>query len=135
MCVGGFICGVCLFVVVVVVVSVVVLLLLFFVVVVVVVFFVCFFVVFLFFVVFFWSLFVPHISFFWCLGKAVLRDFGLSWLSSLIFYHIVPLAVLKNVNRCTLFALHIYPDILDKYGSPCRLSLDCYYWMGTPFEI
>ena len=30
-------------------------------------------------------LFVPYLSFFWCLGKAVLRDCGISWISSLIF--------------------------------------------------
>ena len=33
------------------------------------------------------SLFVPYLSFFWCLGKAVLRDYGISWVSSLIFLH------------------------------------------------
>ena len=26
------------------------------------------------------SLFVPHLSFFWCLGKGVLHDCGISWL-------------------------------------------------------
>ena len=31
------------------------------------------------------SLFVPHLSFVWCLWKAVLRDCGISWISSLIF--------------------------------------------------
>ena len=30
------------------------------------------------------SLFVPDLSFFWCLGKAVLRDCGISWVYSLI---------------------------------------------------
>ena len=28
------------------------------------------------------SLFVPHLSFFWCLGKVVLRDSAISWVSS-----------------------------------------------------
>ena len=37
------------------------------------------------FVAFVLSLFVPQLSFFWCLGKAVLRDWGISWISSLIF--------------------------------------------------
>ena len=32
------------------------------------------------------SLFVPHLSFFWCLEKAVLPDCGISWISSLIFF-------------------------------------------------
>ena len=31
------------------------------------------------------SLFVPHLSFGWCLGKAVLCDYGNSWVFSLIF--------------------------------------------------
>ena len=31
------------------------------------------------------SLFVPHLPFFWCLGKAVLLDCGISRVSSLIF--------------------------------------------------
>ena len=31
------------------------------------------------------SLFVPHLSFFWCLRKAVLRDCGIPWLSSNTF--------------------------------------------------
>ena len=29
------------------------------------------------------SWFVSHLSFFWCLRKAVLRDYGISWVSSL----------------------------------------------------
>ena len=33
------------------------------------------------------SLFVPYLFFFWCLGKAVLRDYRISWVSSLIFLH------------------------------------------------
>ena len=33
------------------------------------------------------SLFVPHLSFLWCLGKAVLRDCGFSWVSSLIIFN------------------------------------------------
>ena len=36
-------------------------------------------------VVFVLSFFVPHLTFFWCLGKAVFRDCGISWVSSLIF--------------------------------------------------
>ena len=28
------------------------------------------------------SLFVPHLAFFWCIGKAVLCDYGGSWVSS-----------------------------------------------------
>ena len=32
------------------------------------------------------SLFVSHLSFFSCLGKAVIRDCGISWESSLIYY-------------------------------------------------
>ena len=31
------------------------------------------------------SLFVPQLSFFWCLRKAMLHDFGISWVFSLIF--------------------------------------------------
>ena len=31
------------------------------------------------------SLFVPHLSFFWCLGKTVLRDCGIYWTLSFIF--------------------------------------------------
>ena len=31
------------------------------------------------------SLFVPHLLLFWCLGKAVLRDRGISWVSTYIF--------------------------------------------------
>ena len=31
------------------------------------------------------SFFVHHLSFFWCLGKAVLGVCGISWLPSLIF--------------------------------------------------
>ena len=31
------------------------------------------------------SLFVPHRSFLWCLGRAVFRDWGIFWISSLIF--------------------------------------------------
>ena len=31
------------------------------------------------------SLFVPHLSFFLCLGKVVLRDCGISWVSYLIY--------------------------------------------------
>ena len=33
------------------------------------------------------SLFIPRLSFFWCLGKAVLRDCSISWVSSLIFVY------------------------------------------------
>ena len=33
----------------------------------------------------FLSLFVPHLSYFWCLRKAVLRDCGMSWISTLTF--------------------------------------------------
>ena len=32
-----------------------------------------------------WSLFVPHLSFFWCLGRAVQHDCTIFWLSSHIF--------------------------------------------------
>ena len=28
------------------------------------------------------SLYFPHLSFFWCLGRAMLRDYGFSWISS-----------------------------------------------------
>ena len=35
----------------------------------------------------FFSVFVPHLSFFWCLGKAVLRDCDISWESSLILLY------------------------------------------------
>ena len=31
------------------------------------------------------SLFVPHLSFFWCLGKTVFRDCGIILVSSLVF--------------------------------------------------
>ena len=31
------------------------------------------------------SLFVPYPTFFWCLGKAELRDCGITWISLLIF--------------------------------------------------
>ena len=31
------------------------------------------------------SLVVPHLSFIWCHGRAVLRDCGISWVSSLVF--------------------------------------------------
>ena len=31
------------------------------------------------------SLFVPHLSFVWLLARAVLRDYGIFWLSSLMF--------------------------------------------------
>ena len=31
------------------------------------------------------SLYVPHLSFIWCLMRAVLLDWDISWLSSLIF--------------------------------------------------
>ena len=37
------------------------------------------------FVAFVLSLFVPHLSFFWSLRKAVLRECGISWISALIF--------------------------------------------------
>ena len=30
--------------------------------------------------------FPPHLSYFWCLGRAVLRDCGISWVSSLLFF-------------------------------------------------
>ena len=33
------------------------------------------------------SLFVPHISFLWCLVGAVLRDCGVSWISSHMFFN------------------------------------------------
>ena len=29
---------------------------------------------------------VPNLSFFWCLGKAVLRNYGISWASSFMFF-------------------------------------------------
>ena len=32
------------------------------------------------------SLFVPHLSFLCCLGRAAPRDCGISWVSSLIFF-------------------------------------------------
>ena len=31
------------------------------------------------------SLHTSHFLFFWCFGKVVLRDYGISWVSSLIF--------------------------------------------------
>ena len=30
-------------------------------------------------------LFVPHLSFLWCLGRAVLRDCGIVWISVLFY--------------------------------------------------
>ena len=35
-------------------------------------------------VVFVLSLFIPHLSFFWCIGRAALRDDVISWILSLI---------------------------------------------------
>ena len=32
------------------------------------------------------SLFVPHHPFFWCLGRAMFRDYGISSLSSFMFF-------------------------------------------------
>ena len=34
------------------------------------------------------SLFVPHLSFLRCPGKDVFRDWGISWVCSLIFIHV-----------------------------------------------
>ena len=36
----------------------------------------------------FLSLFVPRFFFFWYCGKALLRDCGISWVSSLILFYI-----------------------------------------------
>ena len=36
-------------------------------------------------VAFVFSLFVPNLSYFWCLRRAVLRVCGISWVSSLFF--------------------------------------------------
>ena len=33
------------------------------------------------------TVFIPHRSFYWCLGRAVLPDCGISWVSSLIIFH------------------------------------------------
>ena len=33
-----------------------------------------------------WTLLFPHLSFGWCLGKALLRDYGISWISLLMFF-------------------------------------------------
>ena len=32
------------------------------------------------------SLFVPHLAFVWCLGRAVLHDSAISWISPLVFF-------------------------------------------------
>ena len=37
------------------------------------------------------SIFVPNLSFFWCLGKAVIRDCGISLISSHIFSVYMPI--------------------------------------------
>ena len=41
-------------------------------------------------VVFVLSLFDPHLSFYWCLGSAMLRDCGISWVSVIIFFIALP---------------------------------------------
>ena len=43
--------------------------------------------------VFVLSLFVPHLSVFWCLGKALLRNYGAVLVSSLISFY-------KMVENC-----------------------------------
>ena len=57
-------------------------------------------------VVFVLSLFVPHFSFIWCLWRAVGRDCGISWVSSLIFFFKSPL----NPFLCffTVFRLYVF---------------------------
>ena len=48
------------------------------------------------------SLFVPHLSFFWCLGRAMVCDCGISWVSSHIFLQGLRL-VKHNVLQCTIY--------------------------------
>ena len=45
------------------------------------------------------SLFVPHLSFFWYLGKAIFCDCGISWVSSLISF----LSVVNSIGNVTRF--------------------------------
>ena len=53
------------------------------------------------------SLFVPHLSFFWCLGKAVLGDCGISRVSSLefmLFSFVTKMSFLMvKLNRGSLY--------------------------------
>ena len=47
------------------------------------------------------SLFVPKLSFFWCLGKAVLTDCGISWVSSLICLKLSHMNLLTKMGAQT----------------------------------
>ena len=49
------------------------------------------------------SLFVPHLSFFWRLGRVVLRDNGISCISSLIDLYIFLLSLLFYPYQISLF--------------------------------
>ena len=55
------------------------------------------------------SLFVPHLSIFWCLAKAVLRDYGISYVSSLIFllifYRLFVFYYSRNYQNLDVFFL------------------------------
>ena len=48
------------------------------------------------------SLFVPHLSFFLCFGKAVFHDCGISWISSLILWFRQPKTCKTLVHQCIL---------------------------------
>ena len=42
------------------------------------------------------SLFLPHLFYFWCLGRAMLCNCGISWVSSLIFFEFIHIVSFLN---------------------------------------
>ena len=76
-------------------------------------------------VAFVWALFVPHLSFFWCLGRVALRDYGISLVSLLIFLLLLPEKI--STTRGAQF-------ILIKMPSVCLYNL-VHILIYTKYEI
>ena len=65
---------------------------------------------------------VPQLSIFWYIGKVVLRDCSISWVSSLIVLWVYPL-----LSRFILFRIHLYPaddsHVTSTHAPPVYLSV------------
>ena len=69
-------------------------------------------------VVFVLYLFAPHSSCFWCFGRAVCHDCGISWLSSIIF-----LSTMVGMDlRFTSIGIH---DIMSKEFPNADILFGC----------
>ena len=54
------------------------------------------------------SLFEPHLFFFWCLGRAVLRDWGISWISSHICFVLLSVITKTCLYKIDPLKPHFY---------------------------